>query len=56
MIQQPILSVKNLSFGYERKPVLKQVSFAVMSGDIVGLVGGTVRARRPLAACCIRFC
>jgi ABC-type cobalamin/Fe3+-siderophores transport system ATPase subunit len=38
--QQPILSVKNLSFGYERKPVLKQVSFDVMSGDIVGLVGG----------------
>ncbi|MDE0583502.1 ABC transporter ATP-binding protein [Planococcus sp. A6] len=34
-----ILEVKNLTGGYTRKPVLKDVSFSIEKGELVGLIG-----------------
>lgn len=35
----PILSVKNISFGYDASEVLRDVSFDVQKGDYIGLAG-----------------
>ena len=34
-----ILEVENLTGGYTRKPVLKDVSFSIGKGELVGLIG-----------------
>ncbi|ANU18911.1 multidrug ABC transporter ATP-binding protein [Planococcus plakortidis] len=34
-----ILEVENLTGGYTRKPVLKDVSFSIKKGELVGLIG-----------------
>ena len=34
-----LLEIKNLTGGYTRNPVLKDVSFAVNEGELVGLIG-----------------
>lgn len=37
--QQPLLSVKGLSFAYGKHPVLHDVSFDVHGGEFVGIIG-----------------
>lgn len=39
MMTQPIISVRNISFTYDSRPVLERVSFEMMKGDYMGLVG-----------------
>lgn len=34
-----ILDIQNLSCGYNGKPVLREISFSVQSGEIVGIIG-----------------
>ena len=34
-----VLSVRNVSFAYEARDVLRHISFSVEAGDYVGLVG-----------------
>lgn len=38
-MQLPIVSVRNLSFGYDSQSVLERVSFELRKGDYIGLVG-----------------
>lgn len=35
----PIIEVKNLNFSYNNLPVLENISFAVATGDYVGIIG-----------------
>lgn len=39
MMQQTIVSVRNVSFRYDSQPVLERVSFELAKGDYIGLVG-----------------
>ena len=34
-----LLQIKNITGGYTRNPVLKDVSFSVNEGELVGLIG-----------------
>ena len=34
-----LLEIKNITGGYTRNPVLKDVSFSVNEGELVGLIG-----------------
>lgn len=38
-MSEPILQIKNLSYAYEQKEVLKDVNFTINKGSFVGLVG-----------------
>jgi len=35
----PILQIREIAFGYEKKPVFSHVSFEVTSGEIIGIIG-----------------
>ena len=39
MKQRPIISVQDLSFCYDKTPVLEKVSFSVESGEFIGIFG-----------------
>jgi zinc transport system ATP-binding protein len=39
MSVKTLIEVKNLSYTYEKEPVLKDVSFSVSEGDYVGIIG-----------------
>ncbi len=39
MMQQTIVSARNVSFRYDSQPVLERVSFELAKGDYIGLVG-----------------
>ena len=44
-----MLEIKNLTGGYVHVPVLKDVSFTVESGQLVGLIGLMVQGNRRLS-------
>ena len=48
-----MLEIKNLTGGYIRVPVLKDVSFTVESGQLVGLIGlnGAGKSRLMVSPC-----
>lgn len=39
MLKDTVLEVKDLTFGFGKTPVLKNVSFKVLTGDFVGIIG-----------------
>ena len=41
MMQEPVIDVVNLAAGYDGKPLLKDVSFAVRRGEIFVVLGGS---------------
>ncbi len=41
-----MLEVKNLYKGYNKVPVLEDISLTVVPGEIHGLIGKTVQARQ----------
>ncbi|MBM7644129.1 zinc transport system ATP-binding protein [Scopulibacillus daqui] len=38
-IKTPVLDLENVSFSYDRKPVLEDINFGIEPGEFVGLVG-----------------
>lgn len=44
---EPALTLRDVRAGYDGVEVLHGVSFTVMAGEIMALVGATARARRP---------
>jgi zinc transport system ATP-binding protein len=36
---QPVIELKNVSFSYQQDPVLKEISFKVMPGEMIGIIG-----------------
>ncbi|MCS7231554.1 MAG: metal ABC transporter ATP-binding protein [Elusimicrobiota bacterium] len=46
---KPILEVKNLSCGYNKNPVLKNINFAIYENEIVGIVGPNASGKTTLA-------
>ena len=48
----PILECKQLSKSYGKAPALENVSFAIESGRIVGLLGPNGSGKTPLSAIC----
>ncbi|GAB4368490.1 MAG: ABC transporter ATP-binding protein [Deltaproteobacteria bacterium] len=54
----PLLDIRNLSFGYpgeERGESLREVSFALRAGEVVGLVGPTGSGKSTLLALLLRL-
>lgn len=47
-MNEPIIQVKNLSFSYEKRPVLKDVSFDVFARDFVAIVGSNGSGKSTL--------
>jgi energy-coupling factor transport system ATP-binding protein len=51
---RPLLSIRNLSFGYERnRPILRDVSLELETGSIVALLGQNGSGKTTLAKCLI---
>jgi energy-coupling factor transporter ATP-binding protein EcfA2 len=45
------ITIKNVSFSYPNKSVLKNISFCIDDGDFIGLVGSTGCGKTTLAYC-----
>ncbi|MFD2116082.1 metal ABC transporter ATP-binding protein [Paenibacillus yanchengensis] len=45
---QPIIAVNNISFSYEQKPVMQNVSFTVKERDFIGLIGSNGAGKTTL--------
>ncbi len=48
LLEQPLLSVEDLSFGYAEKTVFKGLSFNLFPGDFAGLIGGNGTGKTTL--------
>jgi iron complex transport system ATP-binding protein len=48
---EPVLSVRNLSFGYGHRPVLQDITFSVERGTICGLLGPNASGKTTLLKC-----
>ncbi len=38
-VKEPIIGMENISFSYEKKPVLKDIDLSVFSGEFIGIIG-----------------
>ncbi|NLN64977.1 MAG: metal ABC transporter ATP-binding protein [Clostridiaceae bacterium] len=50
-----ILEVKDLSFAYQGKPVLKDVSFSIDKGDFLGVIGPNGSGKSTLIKCMLKI-
>ena len=48
---EPVLNVRNLSFGYGNRPVLHDITFSVERGTICGLLGPNASGKTTLLKC-----
>ena len=49
------LKVQNISFGYSKKKVLKELSFEAFSGDMVAIIGQNGSGKSTLLKCIARL-
>ena len=43
----PLVSLRNVDFAYDERPVLRRISFDLEPGEFIGIVGPTAAASRP---------
>jgi len=52
---QPLLSVNDLHWSVANKAILKQISFAIRSGEIVGIIGPNGAGKTSLLRCILQY-
>ena len=44
----PLVEVRDLTFGYDRKLIIDHINFQINSGDFVGVIGGNGTGKSTL--------